>query len=103
MVGCGDTEEEAESNHDSKLLALLNCCREVKLRLGLKKLQFKVSEVRFHGHILSATGLKPDPEKVQAIVDMPNPTDAKGVQRLVGFANYIAKFMPHLSSVWEPL
>ncbi|KAJ8361647.1 hypothetical protein SKAU_G00181720 [Synaphobranchus kaupii] len=34
---------------------------------------------------------------------MPNPTDAKGVQRLIGFANYLAKFMPHLSSVCEPL
>lgn len=103
VVGCGDTDEKAESDHDTKLLALLNRCRQVKLRLGLKKLQFKMSEVRFHGHILSAAGLKPDPEKVRAIIDMPNPTDAKGVQRLVGFANYLAKFMPHLSSVCEPL
>lgn len=36
-------------------------------------------------------------------MDMPNPTDAKGVQRLIGFANYLAKFMPHLSTVCEPL
>lgn len=40
------------------------------LRLGLKKLQFKFREVQFHGHILSATGLKPDPEKVKAIIDI---------------------------------
>ncbi|KAK7901454.1 hypothetical protein WMY93_018223 [Mugilogobius chulae] len=67
VVGCGDNDVEAEADHDTKLLALLN------------------------------------PEKVQAILDMPNPTDAKAVQRLVGFANYLAKFMPHLSSVCEPL
>ncbi|KAI5108262.1 hypothetical protein C0J45_1856, partial [Silurus meridionalis] len=84
-------------DHDHKLQALLECCREVKLRLSLKKLQFKVNKVKFHGHILSSMGLKPDPEKVRAIMDMPNPTDAKGVQRLIGFANYLAKFMPHLS------
>lgn len=34
---------------------------------------------------------------------MPNPTDAKGVQRCVGFVNYLSRFMPHLSEVCEPL
>ena len=34
---------------------------------------------------------------------MPNPTDAKGVQRCVGFVNYLDRFMPHLSEVCEPL
>ncbi|KAI4894807.1 hypothetical protein NFI96_015293, partial [Prochilodus magdalenae] len=103
VVGCGDTDNDAVSDHDTKLLALMERCRKVKLRLSLKKLQFKVAEVQFHGHILSSNGLKPDPEKVRAIVNMPNPTDAKGVQRLIGFANYLAKFMPHLSAVCEPL
>lgn len=103
VVGCGDSDEEAERDHDANLRAVMERCREVKLRLSLTKLQFKLKEVRFHGHILSASGLKPDPEKVKAIVDMPNPEDAKGVQRLIGFANYLAKFMPHLSAVCEPL
>lgn len=69
-------------------------CREVKLRLSLKKLQFRVKEVRFHGHVLSAEGLKAGPDKVRAVLDMPNPTDTKGVQRFVGFVNYLSKFMP---------
>ncbi|KAJ8373154.1 hypothetical protein AAFF_G00270600 [Aldrovandia affinis] len=65
VVGCGDTDKEAESDHDAKLVALMERCREVKLRLGLKKLQFKVAEVQFHGHILSSAGLKPDLEKIE--------------------------------------
>uniref|UniRef100_A0AAY4D7Z3 Reverse transcriptase/retrotransposon-derived protein RNase H-like domain-containing protein n=1 Tax=Denticeps clupeoides TaxID=299321 RepID=A0AAY4D7Z3_9TELE len=72
-----------------KQRVLLECCR--------------VAEVQFHGHSLSAAGLKPDPENVRAIMDIPKPTDAKGVQRLIGFANYLAKFMPHLTSICEPL
>eukprot|EP00063_Salmo_salar_P032454 XP_014007289.1 PREDICTED: uncharacterized protein LOC106575331 [Salmo salar] len=103
IIGCGDTDEEAERDHDVTLPALMEHCRSVKLRLGLKKLQFKVKDVHCHGHILSAKGLKPDPDKVRAILDMPNPSDAKGVQRLIVFANYLAKFMPHLSAVCEPL
>uniref|UniRef100_A0A8C4S4R6 Gypsy retrotransposon integrase-like protein 1 n=1 Tax=Erpetoichthys calabaricus TaxID=27687 RepID=A0A8C4S4R6_ERPCA len=78
-------------------------CRKVKLRLSVKKLRFKVPEVRFHGHILSSSGLKADPEKVRAIMEMPTPTDAKAVQRFVGFITYLSKFLPHLSEVCEPL
>ncbi|XP_041440689.1 uncharacterized protein K02A2.6-like [Xenopus laevis] len=103
IVGCGDSLEEATRDHDANMIALMNRCREVKLRLSIKKLQFKLNEVHFHGHILSAEGLKPDPEKVRAIKDMPAPTDSKGVQRFIGFVTYLSKFMPRLSAVCEPL
>ena len=39
-------------------------------------------------------GLKTDPEKVRAIVEMPRPTDKAGVRRLLGMANYVTKFYP---------
>lgn len=91
IVGCGETDEEAIQDHDTKLIALMERCRGVKLRLSLKKLQFRAIEVRFHGHILTTDRLRPDPDKVRAIQDMPNPTDAKGVQRLLGFFNYLSK------------
>lgn len=54
IVGCGNSDEEAGHDHDVKLLALMDRCRQVKLRLSIQKLQFKVPEVCFHGHILSA-------------------------------------------------
>ena len=43
------------------------------------------------GHWLSAEGLRPDPQKVAAVDDMPAPTDVKGVQRLLGMVNYLAR------------
>lgn len=103
IVGCGETDEIAIRDHDTKLLALMQRCREVKLRLSLKKLQFRVREVKFHGHILSAEGLRADPEKIRAVRDMPHPEDAKAVQRFIGFVTYLARFMPRLSEVCEPL
>lgn len=103
IVGCGETDELAIQDHDKNLLALMQRCREVKLRLSLNKLQFRVREVKFHGHILSAEGLRADPEKVRAVQDMPRPEDAKAVQRFIGFVTYLARFMPHLSEVCEPL
>ena len=48
-------------------------------------------------------GLKSDPVKAQAIVDMPPPNDKLGVQRLLGFAQHLVKFLPQLSDITKPL
>ena len=60
-------------------------------------------------YILTSTGVRPDPEKVRAVQEMPVPdgrTSAekvKAVQRFLGFVNYLAKFVPHLAGECEPL
>ena len=41
--------------------------------------------------------------KVQAILEMPKPEDVVGIQRLLGFAQYLSKFFPRLSDVTKPL
>ena len=55
------------------------------------------------GHVLSNEVIKIDPEKAKAIMDMPRPTDVEGVQRLNGFVNYLAKFLPKLADSMEPI
>ena len=59
--------------------------------------------VTFLGHVITQDGLQPDPAKIEAIKEMPSPTDVTGVQRLNGFVNYLAKFLPGLSDVMEPI
>jgi len=34
---------------------------------------------------------------------IPKPTDVQSVKRFLGTANYLSKFLPHLSTVMEPL
>ena len=55
------------------------------------------------GHILTPDGVKADPAKVKAILEMKQPSDVAGVRRILGTVNYLAKFLPHLSQVFEPL
>ena len=45
-------------------------CQQKAIKLNAEKL---VKEVPFRGHLLTTEGLKPDPEKVKAIVEMPRP------------------------------
>ena len=55
------------------------------------------------GHVITNQGLTPDPDKVQAVDEMPRPTCKKELATLLGFANYLSKFLPGLAEVTQPL
>ena len=103
VIGFGDTVEEAVSNHDKNLVGLLERARERNLTLNPDKIKLRLQEVPFIGHLLTPQGLIPDPAKVEAILKMPLPTDVKSLRRALGMVNYLAKFLPNLSSCCEIL
>ena len=75
LVMChGENEEEAKKNHDENIVRLLEQARKANLRLNSNKMNLRKSEVRFMGHFITKDGLKPDPEKVKAVQEMPRPT-----------------------------
>ena len=47
--------------------------------------------------------MKADPDNVSDIKNMPTPTDAEQVRRLLGFTNDLATCLPNLSAISEPL
>ena len=65
------------------------------------RLQHK--ELHYLDHLITGDCLKPDPEKVAAIMKMQKPTDIKSMQWFIGFVNYLAKFLPNLSTICEQL
>lgn len=103
VVGFGESYEEATKDHDKNFLAFLSRREEQNVHLNPDKLKLHQSEVLFIGHIATDQGLKVDPAKVRAIVDMPPPTDKLGVQCLLSLAQYLAKFLPQLSDITKPL
>ena len=103
VIGNGATHEEAQRDHDVKVHALMCRCREKNTTLNADKVKLCCNEVTFMGHLLTDEGLKPDPDKVRAILEMPEPTDVTTVRRLIGFVNYLQRFLPNLSEVCEPL
>jgi len=102
-IGRGDTLEEASKDHDKNLGALLLRCHERGVKLNAEKIKFKMTEVPFIGHVATSEGLSIDPSKVLAIREMPTPTNVAAVQRLLGMAQYLSKFLPHLSDITKPL
>ena len=103
VVGYGAADAEAQSDHDRNVTRLLERARQVNLKLNKSKVKLRKTEVKFMGHVISNEGLKPDPDKVSAIKNMPKPTSNLEVQTLLGFVNYLSKFLPKLSDVSAPL
>ena len=76
---------------------------DVRLRQVLDRCHFRVSEVHYVGHVLSADGVKPDPQKVEAITAMPTPANREDLQRFLGVVTYLSKFIPNMSQKSAPL
>ena len=55
------------------------------------------------GHMFTDEGIKPDKEKVQAILMMPELSTTQELQHFIGVIQYLSKFIPDLSDKAAPL
>jgi hypothetical protein len=89
--------------HDERLEKVLDRCRAEGIHLNKSKCHFRVREAKYLGHVLSADGLKIDPDKIQAVQEMPRPNSKEEVHRLLGMVTYLSKFISNCSAKTEPL
>lgn len=92
-----------QAEHDTALNAVLSRLRKVGLRLNEKKCQFRQPSLRFLGHLVTAQGIEPDKEHVQAIKQAPPPTDPATLRSFLGMLSWYNKFIPNYATVVEPL
>ena len=71
--------------------------------MNLDKCVFRQAELTYIGEVITIDGVKPDPDKVQAIRDMPTPTNVTELQRVLGLVTFLGRYMPTLSVRTAPL
>jgi hypothetical protein len=94
-----DTYEQ-HVKHVRMVLAKLE---KADLPVKLSKCEFHKSEVQFLGYRVSSEGLSPDPRKVQAVEEWPEPTTMNDVQAFLGLMNYYRKFIKDFGNLAIPL
>ena len=93
-------DEEEHIRHIETVFQRLN---EAGLKLKLSKCDFFKREIHYLGHLLSAEGIRPNPEKVTSISEMPAPQTPKEVKQFLGLVGYYRKFIPRFSDIARPL
>ena len=88
---------EGDQNHDLNLHEAMERTRNNGVKLNFKKCAIKQPEVTFFGNIYSAHGVRPDPEKVQAIKDIKAPQNKTDLHTFLGMVSYLRQFIKDLS------
>ncbi|XP_015747739.1 PREDICTED: uncharacterized protein K02A2.6-like [Acropora digitifera] len=88
--------------HDTRVRLVLDRLQNAGIMLN-NKCEFSKHRITFLGHVISDKGVEADPEKTKAVREFPQPTNVKELQRFNGMVNQLAKFIPELASINEPL
>lgn len=91
------------ADHEKHVETVLRLVRTNGLRLRRDKCQFARESVYFAGVELSKNGIRPIPEKVDAIAQYPLPMTVKSLKRFLGMAAFYHRFIPGFSHIASPL
>ena len=94
---------QSQQEHDQRLDSVLKIISKAGITLNSEKCEFSKNSVKFLGHVIDEVGIHPDPNKVQAILDIKAPTNVVELRRFLGMVTYLSKFSPNLSQKSKPL
>ncbi|GFR12994.1 hypothetical protein TNCT_111821 [Trichonephila clavata] len=81
--------------HISHLKEIFRRLDENGLVLKISKCIFAKPEVDFLGHHVSASGIRPTTERIQAILDFNRPSTVKQLRRFLAMLNFYRRFLPN--------
>ncbi|XP_045479182.1 uncharacterized protein LOC123684075 [Harmonia axyridis] len=90
-------------DHNRKLETVFEQLRRHNLQLQPDKCEFLCKEISYLGHHISASGVQPDPKKIETIKNIPIPKTAKEIKSFLGLIGYYRKFIENFSAIAKPL
>ena len=91
------------TEHLDNLAKIFDTLRKHNLKIQLDKSEFLQKEVAFLGHIVTSEGVKPNPDKIQAIKNWPLPRNEKQLRGFLGVLGYYRKFVKDFARIAKPL
>ena len=84
------------------LKSLFERARLFHIRFNPKKCVFGLTELPLLGRIVTASGIRTDPNRLQALRDMQAPKNRKELASFLGLTGWFSQFIPHMSTLQQP-
>ncbi|XP_061159755.1 uncharacterized protein K02A2.6-like [Syngnathus typhle] len=92
-----------QPEHNARLHTVLKKLQAAGVTLNMDKCELSTQQVKFLGHVLSAEGVRPDPDKIRAVIAMKEPSNVSEVRSFLGMVNQLGKFISGLAEKDKPL
>lgn len=87
-----------------RLLSLVfEVLRDANLTINQEKSSFACKEVKFLGYIVDKLGVRPNPGKIQPIIDFPVPKDRTQLRQFNGLVNWYHRHLKSIAKIQGPL
>ena len=94
---------QSEEEHEDHWRIVLQALRDHQLYAKFSKLEFWLTKVRFLRHVVSASGVSVDPEKVEAVMSWERPKSVFEIRSFLGLAGYYKRFIEDFSRRAAPM
>ena len=94
---------ETIEDHIARIKEVFECLREAGFKMLAEKYDFMRFETKYLGRVVSAGGIKSDPEAVVKIQEWMPPRNKEDLQSFLGFANYYRDFVPSHAAKVQPM
>src|SRR3954453_7771734 len=84
---------ETIEEHMEHVCSVLETLANARFYAKISKCKFLASEIDFLGHVITPEGIKADHKKVEAILNIPIPTNVTQLRRFLGMTGYYRKFI----------
>ena len=90
---------KTDEEHLEHLRKFFEKCKRFGISLNPKKTLFGLQEGKLLGHIISEEGIKIDPKRIEAILQISHPRNIKEFQSFIGKINFLRRFIPNLAEL----
>ena len=94
---------EAIKDHIVRNEEVFECLREAGFKMRAEKCDFKRTETKYLGRVVSAERIKPDPDAVTKIQEWLPPRNKEELQSFPEFANFYRNFVPFHAAKVQPM